>query len=93
MVNGMGLQQTSLFAYMNEIKPTLGERQKVIYNALRSRLNFTNTELADYLGFPINTVTPRVGELRKLGLVRNAGIRKCKVTGRNVISWEVGRIL
>lgn len=87
------VQQTSLFAYHGEVKPTLGERQKVIYNALRSRPNFTNTELAEYLNFPINTVTPRVGELRKLGLVRQAGIRTCKITGRTVISWEVGIIL
>ena len=87
------VQQTSLFAYQNEVKPTLGERQKVIYEALKTRDNFTNTELANYLDFPINTVTPRVGELRKLGLVQISEIRMCKVTGRRVISWEVGKLI
>ncbi len=86
-------QQTSLFAYHAEVKPTLGHRQKTIYEALGTRESFTNTEMAAYLDWPINTITPRMKELRKIGLVRCAGTRECKVTGRNVLSWEIGRLI
>lgn len=89
----MQLQQTSLFAYYNDVKPTLGHRQKTIYEALGKRDNFTNCEMATYLDWPINTVVPRVSELRKMGLVRMAGIRKCNITGRKVIAWEVGKLI
>lgn len=87
------LQQTSLFAYRNEIKPTLGARQKAIYDVLQTRKNWTNTEIAHYLSFPINTVTPRIKELREMDLVRLSETRKCNITGRICCSWEVGIIL
>lgn len=87
------VMQTSLFAYNHEIKPTLMPRQKIIYETLQTRKNFTNTELAEHLGFPINTVTPRVNELRKLGVVRLSEFRKCNVTNRRCCAWEVGVIL
>ena len=93
MTMTMNIQQTSLFAFYNEVKPTLGHRQKVIYEAFGTRENFTNSEMSAYLNWPINTVVPRVNELRKVGLVRQSGIRTCKVTGRNVIAWEVGKII
>lgn len=84
-----GYQQTSLWAYQNEIIPELGARQKVVFEALKTRPNFTNTELSKHLDFPINTITPRVGELRKKGLVDQAEIRVCKETGRRAIAWRV----
>ena len=87
------LAQTSLFAYRAEIKPTLGERQRAVYEALKTRANFTNCEMATWLSAPINTITPRMGELRKIGLVRSAGVRKCNITGRNVLCWEVGKLI
>lgn len=89
----MNIQQTSLFTYYNEIKPKLGKRQKLIYEALKTRENFTNQEIADHLGLQINTITPRIKELRDAGLVRFACERKCESTGRNVKAWEVGKLL
>lgn len=82
------LQQTSLFAYYTEIKPTLGERQKVVFEELKKSGQMTNSEIAASLHAPINTITPRVHELRKMGLVKEWGKRVCKVTGRTVIAWE-----
>lgn len=87
------VQETSLFTFMHEVQPTLGERQKAVYEALRTRQSFTNRELATFLGWEINTITPRVLELRKKGLVRKSGIRMCSETGRRAIAWEVGRII
>lgn len=83
------IQDTSLQAYYNEVKPTLGERQRVVYEALKTKEDITNTELSLLLDWPINTVVPRVNELRKIGLVEDAGKRICRVTGRSVHSWRL----
>lgn len=87
------IQETSKTVYFNEIKPNLGERQKAIYNALNGYQGLTNTELASLINWPINTVTPRVNELVKLGLVEEVEKRKCRATGRRAIAWGVKRIL
>ena len=49
----------------------------------------TNSEIAASLHAPINTITPRVWELRRLGLVVEACRRECRVTGRRCIAWKV----
>jgi predicted transcriptional regulator len=82
-----GVQTTSLFAYRNEILPTLGERQKAVYDELAQHQNMTNSEIAASLHSPINTITPRVYELREAGVVVEACRRECRVTGRRVIAW------
>lgn len=48
----------------------------------------TNAEIARALSVPINTITPRVLELRKMGLILDAGRRMCKVTGSTVHAWR-----
>ncbi len=87
------MQQTSLFAYRNEIKPTLGERQSAVYEVLREKGSMTNNEIAHWLSAQINTITPRIYELRKMGLVRLSDTRKCRITGRTCCSWECGKII
>lgn len=82
------VQETSLNAYYTEIKPTLGVRQQLVLEEISKHKDITNSEIASYLNIPINTVTPRCKELRKLGYVREAGKRICKITGRNVLAWE-----
>jgi predicted transcriptional regulator len=82
------VQKTSLIAF-DEIQPKLGIRQLEVLNAFKQKENFTNYELADFLQRPINTITPRVHELRKFGLVKEHSRRPCKVTGRIAISWEI----
>lgn len=85
-------QPTSLSAY-HEIKPTLGERQKEVYEILSLYPDLTNTEISEKLGLPINSITPRIFELRKYGKVEESCKRKCRVTGRTVIAWRVCRVL
>lgn len=85
--------ETSRIAY-EEIKHELGQRQNQVYTAIDycqrvRRLNHTNLELANMLGIPINQVTPRVHELRKLGLIEMAGKRKCSITGRLAMTWKI----
>ena len=85
------IQQTSLKAYFEEVKPTLGKRQKVVLEAFKCKENFTNTELADFLQWPINCLTPRVFELREKGLLEEIKRRSCKVTGRTAIAWSLSK--
>jgi predicted transcriptional regulator len=85
------IQPTSLNAFYTEIKPHLGDRQKVVLEEIKKGGNMTNSEIKEALGVEINTVTPRVNELVKLGLVMEGGKRTCRVTGRTVIAWEAVR--
>lgn len=82
------MQSTSLDTYFGEVKALLGEKQKVVLAAFDARESFTNSELADYLSWPINTITPRVFELRKLGRLAEDGKRVCARTGRKAIAWR-----
>ena len=97
----MVTQATSLFAWM-EVQPTIGLRQLQVIDALRELGPSSNSELASHLGWSINSVTPRVHELR--GLTKNkklnvplvwpprvvdAGVRECRVTRRTVKVWAL----
>lgn len=79
---------SSLDAFQS-IKPELGTRQKVVLDVITHLKNATNTEISHYLGLPINQITPRTNELRRKGLVTDAGKRICKITERIVHAWRV----
>lgn len=98
----MTVQETSKIAYFSEVKPTLGARQEEVMSAFRTGKTFTNSELAAYLNWPINTVTPRVNELAhpypkkpsKVAFSRPALLeekerRHCSKTGRMAIVWGI----
>lgn len=60
---------TSLQAY-NSILPDLSRKQKAVMGALfLLRGGATNEEISNYLHLPINTITPRTGELMEKGLI------------------------
>jgi len=84
----IGVQQTSINAY-KDIMPVLGDKQLEVLRMLKARQPATNSELARYLGWRINTVTPRVYELRQLELVEEAGKRSCDITGRRAMTWQL----
>jgi len=81
------IQQTSLLAY-ESIVLELGQRQTMVYRQLM-KCPATNLELSRITGLPINSITPRVHELRKRGLVKRSKIRNCGVSGRKAIEWSV----
>lgn len=81
------IQDTSLFAY-SVATQNLGAKQKQVLDALRYFPDATNAEIAAHLAWTINRVTPRMGELRKQGLVLDAGKRRCKVTGSTAHAWK-----
>lgn len=86
------IQETSLNAYLGEVVETLGTRQKAVLDAFTKKENFTNQELAEFLGWPINTVTPRCLELRRKGMLMLSGTRPCKSTGRMAMVFRLPEI-
>lgn len=82
------IQITSLEAYARKVHPNLGARQALVLQYLRTAGPHTNAEIGRELNKPINEITPRVHELRKLGLVVEAGKRICGVTGNRAHSWS-----
>lgn len=85
----MSVQETSRAAYYNDAVPTMGARQQRVYAELLQADNLTNSEIAARLNWPINTVTPRVFELRGVSLVTEDLKRTCRVTGRTAIAWRI----
>jgi hypothetical protein len=81
------IQDTSLFTY-SVATQNLGAKKKQVLDALRFFPDATNAEIAAYLKWPVNRITPRVLELRKMGLILDAGRRICKVTGSTAHAWK-----
>jgi len=79
---------TSLNAFQS-IKPELGSRQRAVLDVIQYLKSPSNAEISRFMGLPINSITGRTNELRKMGLVGDAGKRICKVTGNEVHTWSV----
>lgn len=62
------IQDTSLDAWIS-ISQNLGDKQKIVFEALRNNPASDKT-LAARLGWSINRITPRRGELVKKGIVK-----------------------
>lgn len=84
----MPVRQTSLWAY-EEAKLTLGERQRTVLEVIRNFPGIDNMFIAEKLHLPINTITPRVKELREMGKVRECGKARNVRTGRQTLRWKV----
>lgn len=83
------IQDTSLEAYDN-IQPTLGNRQRQILKVLEQfPQGRSNLSISRILGVPINSVTPRIKELRDLGIVIFSHYERDRVTNRNCMCWKV----
>ena len=86
----MPVTDTSLKAYHDiRVSGKLARRQYQVLENLRYLNVATNTEVSNEAKLPINQVTPRMLELRKAGLVVQAGQRKCYITGRTCKTWRV----
>jgi hypothetical protein len=81
------IQDASPFA-RKMANQNLGKKQKEVLDAHGHSLGATNAEVAAHLKWPINRVTLRMVDLREVGLVVDAGKRKCKVTGSLAHCWR-----
>lgn len=86
-------QQTSAKSFFEDVVQTLGNRQLRVYEIMASpkRKNWTNSEIAHALGWPINTITPRIHELRhkQNPVVCEDEKRPCRIPGRTAIAWRL----
>ena len=82
------IQETSLEAY-SDIAPELGTMQNMVYNVLKVYPDSSNHDLSRILSKPINSVTPRVKELRDKGLVVCSGHKTDEITSKRVMTWKV----
>lgn len=90
------IRETSIEAY-NEIKENglLTKLRFQVYDWLFRNGASTQSEICNY-GFPntrMDSIKPRIAELNRLGVVSSVGERKCKVTGRNVMIWDITKKL
>lgn len=88
----MSVQDTSREAYHNDVEPHLSDKQREVYIALQmSKRPINNQEVADYLGWLINTVTPRMNELVEMGKAEEAFRAVYPKTNRRTIYWQVAK--
>lgn len=83
----MAVTQTSMLSYFNEVQPKLGKNQQLVLEALEEIFPATNKQIAKHLGWEINSITPRVGELRTKKKVVKAFVGKDE-SGRSAIFWK-----
>lgn len=83
----MTVTHTSLFAYRG-VKTNIGAKQKIILNAIKAIQPCSDVQIAEYLAYEINRVTPRRGELAAMGKIVEAGKVKNKYN-RPVNTWKV----
>ena len=79
------VQQTSLLAF-DEVQKTLTNRQAAVFRVIQHSPSICNQEVAEFLGLPINSVTPRVLELRQQGVIWHAGFKNYR--NRKVMVWR-----
>ena len=78
-------QDTSIESYQS--LDDIPKRQKDVLRAIKMLREPTNLEISNFLGLPINSVTPRTNELVKKGLVVYSR-RKLNPTGRPALAWR-----
>lgn len=90
----MGARQTSIDCY-NKIKASglLSRRRFEVYECLLNNSPATAGELCDLMGgssvIRHGSVNGRLTELRQSGAIQEVGTRICKITGMNVIEWDL----
>ena len=83
------MRATSLIAF-SQIVESLGDRQMQVLKCIKEiGQPCSNLQISKYLHLPINSITPRVLELRKKGIVMMDRVGDCEFTGRKVIYWKI----
>ena len=77
---------TTSYEALQTISSTLSRRQAEVLECLKIHGAMTNHEIARAMGREINTITPRILELRRKGLVSSGG-SKIDVTGHRAMIW------
>lgn len=81
------IQETSRAAY-RDIKPKMNKKQQEVYSYILKNSPCCNFDISTGLNWPINQITPRVFELRKMNVILPAGVRTSK-TGHAARFWRI----
>ncbi len=73
----------------NKIKGIRDGLETRVMDALGSKGDMTNSELAEYLRHNPRGVQPRTSELKERGLIFDTGGRRQNAWGNNEIIWSV----
>jgi hypothetical protein len=86
----MKIRQTSIECY-NQIKQEglLSKRRLEIYEAILKNAPCTTNEALKDVHSGSHGVGSRTTELRDAGVIYEKDVRPCRVTGRNVIEWDL----
>ena len=82
------VRQTSLEAFVR-IRPRISPNQRIVLDVIeKSVFGITNMEIAVFLGWSVNRVTPRVNELVIDNRVFSCCVRNCFITGYKAHAWK-----
>tara|TARA_R110000744_G_scaffold334086_1_gene439458 strand:+ start:57 stop:479 length:423 start_codon:yes stop_codon:yes gene_type:complete len=89
----MNTRQTSIDCY-NEIKANglLSKKRLEVYEAILKKAPCTSGEAFATMTTKENQISQsraRFTELRELGVIYEKDVRKCRITGVNVIEWDL----
>lgn len=82
------IQETSLESW-ESIQPELGTMQNMVYNIIKVYPGVSNHDISNIMSKSINSVTPRVLELRQRGLVMFSHYKTDRATNKRVMCWCV----
>ena len=82
------VRETSLRAY-EEIRDSgiLSQRQVQAYEVFYKHGPLTGNELSDKMGIPGQWKLCSI--MKKRGVLKEVGLKVCRITGREVIAWDV----
>ena len=87
----MKVRQTSINAYNNEVKAIKNKLYPIIISTLneidKNNEGLTRGEIANYSKLQKSTVSARVNEMLKLGILQEVGRRKCRFS--KILSYTI----
>lgn len=87
----MKVRQTSIRAYNNEVKAIKNKLYPIIISTLneidKNNEGLTRGEIANYSKLQKSTVSARVNEMLKLGILQEVGRRKCRFS--KILSYTI----
>ena len=79
------MQETSLNAYQEIYKSgKLGKQSESILHLLKHGRDYSLQEISRLSGYPINVISGRVNDLKKMRLLIHSLKRKCSITGKTI---------
>lgn len=66
-------------------------RRLAVLEALRTHGPMTQEQVGEVLGWPIQSVNPRIYELARGGRVRDTGTRRSTRSGKTAAVWEISQ--